>query len=176
MRIIGGSYGGRRFDSPRNGTTHPMSERARGALFNILGDLEGLHVLDAFSGSGALAFESISRGAEHVVALENNKSTYKTLQKNLDSLAIPGISSHFISALTWCSTHQDQVFDIILCDPPYDNMQLSTITCLVDHLKPKQLMVISHTGRGSAPIVNGIVVVEQKRYGDAALAFYRKLP
>ncbi|MBX4199607.1 RsmD family RNA methyltransferase, partial [Candidatus Saccharibacteria bacterium] len=53
MRIISGQLKGRNFASPRGHKTHPMSDKMRGALFNILGDIEGLSFLDAFSGSGA---------------------------------------------------------------------------------------------------------------------------
>ena len=70
MRIIAGYLGGRQFNSPRSNRTHPMSDKARGGLFNALGDISGLTVLDAFAGSGALSFEAISRGAESVIAVD----------------------------------------------------------------------------------------------------------
>jgi 16S rRNA (guanine(966)-N(2))-methyltransferase RsmD len=70
MRIIAGTLGGRTFESPHGRRTHPMSDKVRGSLFNTLGDIDGLTILDAFAGSGALAFEAISRGAEHVLAIE----------------------------------------------------------------------------------------------------------
>ena len=60
MRIIAGTLGGRNFDS-KSQATHPMSEKMRGALFNVLGDIDGLKVLDCFAGSGAIGFEAISR-------------------------------------------------------------------------------------------------------------------
>ena len=70
MRIIAGDLKGREFKSPRGRTTRPMSEKTRGALFNTLGDIEGLSVLDGFAGSGALVFEAISRGAVSALAIE----------------------------------------------------------------------------------------------------------
>ena len=54
MRVIAGKLGGRFFNGPDSSATHPMAERVRGALFNALGDIAGLHVLDAFGGSGGL--------------------------------------------------------------------------------------------------------------------------
>ena len=72
MRIISGVLGGRVFKAPNGNKTHPMSEKIRGAMFNSLGDISGLTVLDAFSGSGAVAIEAFSRGAEHVVAVDSS--------------------------------------------------------------------------------------------------------
>ncbi|MCA9330109.1 RsmD family RNA methyltransferase, partial [Candidatus Saccharibacteria bacterium] len=63
MRIISGKLGSRQFIAPKGFATHPMGDRVRTALFNTLGDIVGLTVLDAFGGSGAISFEAISRGA-----------------------------------------------------------------------------------------------------------------
>jgi len=70
VRIIAGYLSGRQFNSPRSNRTHPMSDKARGGLFNSLGDISGLSLLDAFAGSGALSFEAISRGTASSVAVD----------------------------------------------------------------------------------------------------------
>ncbi len=70
MRVIAGWLGGQNFDSPKSNRVHPMSDKMRGAIFGVLGDIKGLTVLDAFSGSGALAIESISRGAKSAIAID----------------------------------------------------------------------------------------------------------
>lgn len=88
MRVIAGTLGGRLFASPNGHRTHPMSDKMRGALFNILGDISGLRVLDAFAGSGALSFEAISRGAAVVVAIERDRRAQQTIVENVDSLGI----------------------------------------------------------------------------------------
>jgi 16S rRNA (guanine966-N2)-methyltransferase len=59
MRIIAGELKGRNIQEPYGHRTHPMSEKVRGAVFNALGDIEGLAVLDAFAGTGALSFEAV---------------------------------------------------------------------------------------------------------------------
>src|SRR5665213_172068 len=86
MRIIAGSLGGRSFTSPRSNRTHPMSDKARGGLFNALGDIDDLTILDAFAGSGALSFEAISRGAASAVAVDIDKNAYQSIQENIVSL------------------------------------------------------------------------------------------
>src|SRR6266404_7522519 len=82
MRIIAGTLKGREFKSPRGHKTHPMSDKVRGALFNVLGDIEDLTFLDAFAGSGALAFEAISRGAKSVTAIDRDNSAHEVLEQN----------------------------------------------------------------------------------------------
>jgi 16S rRNA (guanine966-N2)-methyltransferase len=153
-----------------------MAERVRGALFNSLGDIEGMIILDAFAGSGALAFEAISRGAASVVAIERDKRAQRIIAENISLLRLDrqvkliraGVSS-------WIDTNEDAQFDLVLCDPPYHDMQLSTVSKLISLVKPNGLMVLSYPGRESAPTVNGVVVVDKsKSYGDAALAYYRK--
>jgi 16S rRNA (guanine966-N2)-methyltransferase len=173
LRIIAGEYGGRILDSPDTDTTHPMSERIRNSLFNII-DVEGKTILDAFAGSGALGFEALSRGAKSVLALERDRIAQKVIQKNIDTLGV-GEKVRLVKAncRMWSEQNPNQKFDILLLDPPYHDLQLSTVSLLIRHLNPNGLMVLSYPGRGSAPTVNGVVVVDNRLYGDAALAFYR---
>src|SRR5437868_2924372 len=86
MRIIAGKLKGREFKSPHGHKTHPMSDKVRGALFNILGDIDELTFLDAFAGSGALAFEAVSRGAKSVAAIDKDSSAHKALEQNAKEL------------------------------------------------------------------------------------------
>ncbi len=162
-------------DAPDGFTTHPMGDRIRSALFNILGDFTDLTVLDAFAGSGSLGFEAVSRGAHSVTMVESDRIAQKIITNNITDLNV-GHKVKLIKAkvAAWSNTSPDVQFDLILCDPPYNNMQLSTVSKLSSHLKTNGLMVLSHPGRESAPTVNGVVVVDKRIYGDAALAFYRK--
>jgi len=174
LRVIAGSLGGRFFESPETSATHPMGERVRGSLFNILGDIEGKTVLDAFSGSGALSFEALSRGASSALLLENDKRAQNAIEASIKTLGL-GQKARLVKANSrmWSERNNEQ-FDLLLLDPPYHNMQFSTVDMLVKHLKPNGLMVLSYPGKGDTPTVNGVVVVDTRLYGDAALAFYRK--
>lgn len=173
LRIIAGTYGGRFLDSPDTTATHPMGERMRGSLFNII-DVEGKSVLDPFAGSGAVGLEALSRGAKSLLALERDRAAQKVIQKNIDMLGV-GEKARLIKAncRMWSEQNPRETFDLILADPPYHDLQLSTVSLLIRHLNPNGLMVLSYPGRGSAPTVNGVVVVDNRLYGDAALAFYR---
>jgi len=174
VRLIAGTLGGRYIEAPNNNRTHPMGERIRGSLFNIIGEIEGMQVLDAFAGSGAMGLEALSRGAAHVTFIERDRVAQKVLAANIKLLEV-GAKAKLIhaSVASWCETAGEQSFDLILVDPPYHDMQLSTVARLVPYLKPKGLMILSHPGRESAPTVNGVVVVDNRYYGDAALTFYQ---
>lgn len=175
LRVVAGELGGRFFESPDTSATHPMGERVRGSLFNILGDLTGQTVLEPFAGSGALSFEALSRGAASALLLERDKRAQASIARNIQALGL-GKRATLVKAncRQWSETNQNTQFDLLLIDPPYHDMQLSTVALLIRHLKTKGLMVLSYQGRGPAPTVSGVVVVRTKLYGDAALAFYRK--
>jgi 16S rRNA (guanine966-N2)-methyltransferase len=173
MRIIAGQYGSRIIKAPRGFTTHPMGERIRSALFNSLGDITDYEVWDAFAGSGALAIESVSRGAKSAVATERDPKAYLVAKANVEKLRAHKVQVVKASAKAWGSTNVDKQFDIIFCDPPYNDLQLSTVFALKSHLKPNGLMLLSYPGREPVPSANGVVVVDNRNYGDAALATYR---
>lgn len=174
VRIISGTYGGRYLEAPDTSRTHPMSERVRGSLFNQLGDVTGLRVLDAFAGTGVVGLELLSRGANSAVLIEKDRIAQKVIDANIKTLGLKGRAKLIRSTIaSWDDTTESEKFDLIFADPPYHDMQLSTVSRLVRHLNPKGLMILSHPGRESAPTVNGVVVVDKRSYGDAALAFYR---
>lgn len=177
VRLVAGKYGGRFVEAPAGFTTHPMSERMRGAIFNILGDIKDKSVLDPFAGSGAVSLEAASRGARPVVAIEKDRKAQEVIARNITALdAHNMVQLVRANARSWSDTSIDKRFDIIIADPPYNNLNLSTIALLIRHLKPNGLMLLSYPGRELAPTVNGVVVVDNKSYGDAALAIYRQEP
>ncbi len=151
-----------------------MGERIRGSLFNILGDMTGLSVLDAFAGSGALGLEALSRGAASAMFIERDKVAQNIIGENITTLGVSTKAELIRTSVSqWDETAKKQQFNIIFVDPPYHDLQLSTVSRLAKYLKPNGLMVLSYPGRESVPTVNGVVVVDNRSYGDAALAFYR---
>ncbi len=174
LRIIAGLYGGRNIQAPDTIATHPMSERVRNALFNIVSDdIKGAVVLDAFAGSGALGLEALSRGASHVTFIERDSRAVSTIKDNVTQFNLTGQSDVMqADVASWIDSCND-TFDIILVDPPYDDTQLVTVMKLKKLLKPNALMILSYPGSGEVPTANGVVVVDNRSYGTAALAFYR---
>lgn len=176
MRVISGRLGGRTFQAPAGHRTHPMGERVRGALFNTLGDIEGLSVLDAFAGSGALSIESISRGASHAVAVDIDKNAHGTITENVKAL---GISKQVkvirANASGWSDNNQDSLFDIVIAAPPYDNLQHALVAKLTKHVLSEGLYVLDWPGQADLPQLPDLRLLKQYEYGDAQLVFYRKL-
>ena len=152
-----------------------MSERARGALFNIIAeDIPGARILDAYAGSGSLGIEAMSRGAQSVTFIEKDRIAAKIIQQNLQLLNIRSGRVIKTTVSNWLETSDDEGYDIIFADPPYHDIQLSTLSRLMGLLKPSALMVLSHPGKGEVPSKTGVVVVDNRSYGNLNLTFYRR--
>ncbi len=176
MRIVAGKFGGRTLHEPHGHRTHPMSEKVRGALFNVLGDIEGLTVLDAFAGSGALSFEALSRGAAHVTATEIDKNSHSVIQQNIQELGVSDqVKAINANSSGWSDNNPDAKFDIVFLAPPYDNLQMKLLVKLSKHIKPDGLLVLDWPGHLDAPKFKGFESLSDKNYGDAQLVFYRKI-
>src|SRR3989344_5907941 len=114
MRIIAGKLKGRLLHEPHGHRTHPMAEKVRGALFNVLGDIDGLTVLDAFAGSGALGLEAISRGAEHVTAIDLDKRAVSVVKENANTLDInEKIKITKANVSSWSDNNSRKKFDLV---------------------------------------------------------------
>ncbi len=179
MRIISGRLGGRNFDAPRTPRTHPMSERMRGAMFNALGDIQGLSVLDAFGGSGALSIEAVSRGADRSVVVEVDKTAFNTIKTNLAKLALEdSIKAIKANVSAWSDNNETAAFDLVLCNPPFDKLKPDLIQKLTRHINPGGILVLSWPTIDTVPEISGLHLesIKEKDYGDAQLVFYRKTP
>jgi 16S rRNA (guanine966-N2)-methyltransferase len=176
MRIIAGKLKGLNFTAPKGNKTHPMSDKIRGGLFNALGDIEGLSVLDAFSGSGALSIEAISRGASSVSAVEADPKACRVIRANIAELGLNRqIKATEAYVKSWLSTNEGRTYDIILADPPYDDLNFTTIEQLPNFLKTTGILVLSWPGKAEKLKLAGLEIVKNKDYGDAQLVFYKKI-
>jgi 16S rRNA (guanine966-N2)-methyltransferase len=174
VRIIAGRLGGRTFQSPPGHKTHPMSDKMRGALFNALGDIAGLSVLDAFAGSGAISFEAISRGAAQTLAIDSNRQAQRTIKENITQLNLQGrVKLVSANAAAWLST-TDQTFDVVLCDPPYDDVKPSLLEQLAERCKPAGIVAFSLPPDQAVQLSAAYELVSRKAYGDAGLSFFRR--
>lgn len=175
IRVIAGKYGGRKLDAPGRSSTHAMSERVRNAMFNSLGsNIEGARVLDAFAGSGSIGIEALSRGAAECVFVEKDRIASKIIQNNLELIGAEASGKVISTTVSnWLETSDNAPFDIIFADPPYHDPQFSTVKRLFGLLKPGALMVLSHPGKGEVPSKTGVVVVDNRSYGNLNLTLYR---
>ena len=174
MRIIAGQLKGRQFVSPSGRSSHPMSEKMRGGLFNALGDISNLSVLDAFAGSGALGYEAFSRGAKPIVLIEKSASAQNAIQKNIRLLSLNAQVKLIKASLGgWLDTSDIQ-FDLVFCDPPYHQLQTALIKRAAKQcLKSSGTLVLSWPGKQVLPELPDLRLVLNKNYGDAQLGFYQ---
>ena len=176
MRIIAGELKGRIFSSPHTNKTHPMSDKARGALFNVLGDIEGMSVLDSFAGSGALGLEALSRGASRATFIDSDRVAAQTMKSNTEALGVSARTKVIHSSVgAWLDTSPDVIFDLVLCDPPYDHLQPALITRLCRATKKDGIFALSWPPATEPLSLEEFTLLEQRNYGDATLVFYRRV-
>ena len=161
---------------PHGHKTHPMSEKVRGALFNVLGDIKGLTFLDAYAGTGAIAIEAISRGAKKAVATEKEHSAHFIIEKNVKELQLEKqIEVVHGSVGGWSIHNMERTFDLVVLDPPYERIKMQQLQTLINrHVKAGGLAVLSFPGNVPAPEFERVELITAKNYGDAQLVFYRK--
>ena len=123
MRVIAGRLGGRTLRAPRGSVTRPTSDLVRGAIFSMLGELDGASVLDLFAGSGALGIEALSRGAARAVFVERDPDAVRAIERNLEKLRLAtGVTVLRQDAVAALATEASagRKYDLVLVDPPYD--------------------------------------------------------
>ncbi len=121
MRIIAGEWRGRPLQAPAGQGTRPTADRTRETLFSMLasrlGSFEGLRVADLYAGSGALGLEALSRGAAHVIFVENDPRALAAIRANL--LALQANNRAEVSPVSAAKLASTQPFHLIFADPPY---------------------------------------------------------
>lgn len=121
MRIIGGKFKGRQLVSFKADHIRPTTDRVKESIFNKLqAEIPYGRVLDLFSGTGNLSIEALSRGAEHVTAVELNKKSLMIMRDNFEKLGIKNeINVVADDVLKYVRKHKGPAFDVILVDPPF---------------------------------------------------------
>jgi len=179
MRIITGKYKGQILKMPKG--IRPTQNIVRKALFDILGDIEGLSFLELFAGSGAVGFEAISRGVWQLSFVEHKVSCLQAIRKNIESLKLencdvyPKQTAQAIKIFY----EDNKKFDIIFLDPPYYlDLAKKTLQILgaYDILAPNGFIVVQHFKKDELPPkVGNLYLFKQPRYGATSLSFYRKV-
>lgn len=174
MRIIGGTDRGRKLNAPDGNHTRPTLDKVRGAIFNVLFDVSGLEILDMFSGSGAMGFEALSRGAAKAVMIDCDRAAFRVMKQNKKNLSYDDRAdlrfSDFHSAF-----RRDECFDVIFLDPPYGKGLLEDALVLIGklHLKKDHGIIVAETGADmdlKLPDA-GLEIIKEKRYGKTKVLF-----
>lgn len=177
MRVVGGVLSGRNFSSVSGHRTHPMSEKMRGAIFNALGDIEGLSVLEVYAGTGALSIEALSRGAASALAIDSDTDAVRTIKENAEKLGLADeLHATRAFARAWSRRFENKQYDLVFLDPPYDAYEPKELIMLTKHVKKGGVLVLSlppETGFRYGHTKQELLLY--KNYGDAELYFYRQL-
>lgn len=157
-----------------NAAARPTSEKARAALFDILGSgIEGRRVLELFAGSGAVAIEALSRGAASATAVDREASALlanrKALGLELEILAVP--AEEAVARLTG----EGRLFDLIFLDPPYGTAAALPKAASLSALLAPEGLVVWQTDSSESPDPGpGLCLRRVARYGRNVFSFFER--
>lgn len=176
MRIISGFYKNTPLKSPHSEKTHPMGDREKLALFNMLnGKIAEKTILDAFAGSGALGLEALSRGAKSVVFLEKSPKIAKILAENIDFVLKNDKNRAKIVVSSVENADFSTKFDLIIADPPYDFYSEALIGPLLRFIPKTGLLALSLPKTAETPVFDGFSLVSRHYYAAASIALFEKI-
>jgi 16S rRNA (guanine966-N2)-methyltransferase len=167
VRIVAGTFGGRRLATPKDGRVRPTADRVREAWMSILAPaLPGARVADLFAGSGALGLEALSRGAGSVEFVELAAASLAALRANIAALGVEG-ATHVRrgDALRFAEKLPPGAFDIVLADPPYASDAAERLVALFRVTPFARILSVEHRADLDLP------GDDTRRYGDTALTF-----
>ncbi len=170
MRVVAGEFRGRRLRMPKAGT-RPTADRVREALFSMLGDVDGVRVLDLYAGSGALGIEALSRGARTAVFVERDPRAAAVIERNLTELGLD--QSVIGDDVMRFLDRAEGTFDLVFCDPPYDSgprVAGPLAERLPALLSPDARIVTESDKR--KPLELPFPLIRERTYGDTRIALH----
>ena len=177
MRIISGTYKGRRLHPPNNLPLRPTTDFAKEALFNVLNNLveyDALRVLDLFAGTGGISYEFISRGCKSVTSVDKDPRCLSFIHRTGLELKMVNLYPTKANALTFIRQSFEN-WDLVFADPPYDFWELADLPELVlggNILAPGGWFILEHPKKYN---FNGSPGFDQHRnYGEVNFSFFRK--
>jgi len=188
MRIVGGAFRGKKLNIPDDKRLRPTSDRTRESLFNILAhnrECRTEHgylplksrVLDVFAGTGALGFEALSRGAEHITFMDNHPDSLRLIRENTQNLS----AQRYVDILSRNGTSPGNAAspcDLVLMDPPYnEGLAEPCLKALIEGqwLKDDSVIVIELAAKEAFSCPDEFEIFKEKTYGAARLVFLKKL-
>ena len=187
MRVISGSFKGKKIFEPKDNKTRPLKDLVKESIFNIIEhsnkfntQLIDSNILDLFSGVGSFGIECLSRGSKKVIFVENYSGVLPILKKNLLSLKIVKnfeilendiYNDKFLSKL-------NNKFDIIFLDPPFKDKKLNEFLLKLKNfeiLNKNGVIIIHRHKDDNDNFSEKFKVVEEKKYGISKISFLTNL-
>ena len=183
MRIIGGSFKGKKILEPKDLKTRPLKDLTKESIFNIIThsnkfkiNLNDSNILDLFSGVGSFGIECLSRGVREVIFVENYLVVLPILKENL--LNLQSINNYKIIEKDIYKSndlfHLDKKFDIIFVDPPYKDKNLQVLLSKIQNsnIIKKNGIIILHRHKNEIDILPpNFKIIEEKKYGISKISF-----
>ncbi len=172
-RIISGEWRGHALPKLKRGSVRPTTDRARTIMFDTLSDVRELNVLDLFSGTGALGFEALSRGAKSLVSIDRER--HYIVQQNA------WISTHPASFRSYCGDVLKVVsrltdnYDLILADPPYNEpLDPPLLLWIERHLSAVGRFVYERSRRDETPLASQVLqLAKEKVVAETKIQIYK---
>ena len=184
MRIIAGKFKGITLYAPTDKKIRPLKDIVRESIFNflnhsnkILFQIEQSNVLDLYSGTGSFGLECLSRQAENVCFIENEKNAVKILEKNIKKLKVKNKIKIFFNDIFELIEKQNifkSKFDLIFCDPPFKDTNIEKLIELIfyKNLLNKNGVIILHRSKSTKEkLPNYFEIVEERTYGISKIIF-----
>jgi 16S rRNA (guanine966-N2)-methyltransferase len=180
LRVIAGEAGGRRLVAPEG--ARPTTDRVKESVFAALGPqrLTDARVLDLYAGSGSLAIEALSRGAELAVLVERDPAARRAIEANLETTGLSPrarVDQSDVGAFLSRPPPREAPFDLVFCDPPYElpDAELEAVLARLGAaawLAPEATLVLERAGAAPAPAWPvGWRSTWERRYGDTLVLF-----
>lgn len=181
MRVIAGEHKGRRLKAVPGTGTRPTTDKVKESMFNIIGPyFDGGTALDLFAGTGGLGIESISRGIEQAVFIDQDHKALSVIRENINTLGLKARAEIFKQdarrALDMLA-ERGKTFDLVFLDPPYrlTGLYEELITKLqtLDLLNDRAILVAEHAADLTLPEMIGQATCwRTATYGEIAIDFY----
>lgn len=176
---MGGESRGRRLYAPEGDVTRPTADRVRESMFNILmARVRGAVVLDLFAGSGAVALEALSRGALRAELVDSDRRAQMAIGRNIAACRAESAARLIKSDWRAALNELRGPFDLVFLDPPY--AMRAAYAEAAEALRARGLLardailVMEHRRTDALAVPDGFVVRDERRYGEAVLAFVKE--
>ena len=181
MRVISGKSRGLKLNAPKNNDVRPTTDRVKESLFNMINPyIIDSNILDLFAGTGSLGIESLSRGANKCIFVDNSKESINIVKSNIKKARVEDesivLNLDFKSAINSLCLKKEK-FDVIFMDPPYYKNMFMDALCSIDNnklLKEDGIIVVEHDTKDKFPDnIGRLYKNRDKKYGNTTLTFYK---
>jgi len=172
-KIIGGQFKGRRLKAFDLSFLRPTLSKVKESVFNKLGSVEDLYIVDLFAGCGNLGFEAISRGAAHCIFVDNSRRAINIINENAQLLGVVDkVELRCMDALRFLRTNFKA--DIIFIDPPYNYKSYNNLLIHIGKLDRECKIILECNKSVTLPLVNELTQTDSVKIGDTIVYFYEK--